>query len=292
MYELVPVTNRTYYINCPAKIGIYLETDKDIWLIDSGNDKDAGRKIQKILIEQGWSVKGILNTHSNADHVGGNQLLQDRLGCPCYGTAMENIITENPILEPTLLYGGYPMKSLQNKFLMAKPSKTTPITEAPLPEGMEIIPLKGHFLDMYGVKTPDNVYFLADCVFGEPTLEKYHISFIYDVAGFLETLDFLETLQGTYYIPSHAEPTNNLQNIITANREKVLDIQGTILTFCQEPYLFEGLLQSIFDAFSLVMDLNQYVLVGSTIRSYLSYLVDKGELEYFIEDNQLFWKTK
>lgn len=292
MYELVSLTDRTYYINCPTKIGVYLETDTDIWLIDSGNDKDAGRKIQKIIAEKGWSVKGILNTHSNADHIGGNQLLQDRLGCPCYGNPMENAITEHPILEPSFLYGGYPMKALQNKFLMAKPSKPTPLQDAPLPKGMEIIPLKGHFLDMYGIKTPDNIYFLADCLFGKPILEKYHISFLYDVSAFLKTLAFLETLQGDCYVPAHAEPTTDLQPLITANGDKVLEIQKTILTLCREPISFEQLRKQIFDTFSLTMDLNQCVLVGSTIRSYLSYLVDKGDMDYLIKDNQLLWKTK
>ncbi|MEW9078343.1 hypothetical protein [Terrisporobacter glycolicus] len=53
MYELVQVGENTYYINCPVKIGIYKISDKDVCLIDSGNDKDAGRKINKLLNENG-----------------------------------------------------------------------------------------------------------------------------------------------------------------------------------------------------------------------------------------------
>lgn len=79
MYELVQVAENTYYINAPSKIGVYRVSDDDVWLIDSGNDKDAGRKIQKILDAQGWKLTAIINTHSNADHDGGNTLLQNRL---------------------------------------------------------------------------------------------------------------------------------------------------------------------------------------------------------------------
>ena len=39
------------------------------------------------------------------------------------------------------------------------------------------------------------------------------------------------------------------------------------------------------------MDYAQYVLVGSTIRSYLSYLFDAGKVEAFVENAFLLWKT-
>ena len=41
MYELIQVTDRSCYIQCPAKIGLVrLEGDR-VCLIDSGSDKDA-----------------------------------------------------------------------------------------------------------------------------------------------------------------------------------------------------------------------------------------------------------
>lgn len=53
MHELIQAAPRTYYIQCPAKMGLWRLTDTDVVLIDSGNDKDAGRKVQKILDAQG-----------------------------------------------------------------------------------------------------------------------------------------------------------------------------------------------------------------------------------------------
>lgn len=291
MYELVQVAENTYYINSPSKIGVYRVSDDDVWLIDSGNDKDAGRKIQKILDAQGWKLTAIINTHSNADHDGGNTLLQNRLNCAVYSTPMENIVVENPILEPTFLYGGYPFKKLRSKFLMATPSKAQDIAEAKLPEGMEYFRLPGHFWDMIGVKTPDDVYFLADCIFGESTVNKYHISFFYDLAAQFETLDMVEKLEGKLFIPAHAEPMEDIKPLVKLNRDKSLEILNLLLEICKEPMHFELVLKKVFEHYALTMDHAQYVLVGSTIRSYLAYLCDNGKVENYVEDNMLLWKT-
>ena len=291
MYELVQVAENTYYINSPSKIGVYRVSDDNVWLIDSGNDKDAGRKIQKILDAQGWKLTAIINTHSNADHVGGNTLLQSRLNCAVYSTPMENIVTENPILESSFLYGGYPMKKLRNKFLMATPSTTQDIATATLPEGMEYFRLPGHFWDMIGVKTPDGVCFLADCIFGENIISKYHLSFFYDIAAQFETLDMVEKMEGKLFIPAHAEPFEDINPLVAANRNKMIEILDKLMEICKEPLHFELILKKVFEVFDLVMDHNQYVLIGSTVRSYLSYLSDQGKVECYVEDNMLLWKT-
>lgn len=62
MYELQQVGEKSYYINSPAKIGIYRQNETDIYLIDSGNDKEAAKKIIKIAAQQNWTIKGIVNT--------------------------------------------------------------------------------------------------------------------------------------------------------------------------------------------------------------------------------------
>ena len=49
MYELIQVSERTYYIQSPAKIGLVKLDENNVCLIDSGNDKDAGRRVRRIL---------------------------------------------------------------------------------------------------------------------------------------------------------------------------------------------------------------------------------------------------
>ncbi len=164
MYELIQVSDNCYYIQSPAKIGLVRVSDDSAVLIDSGNDKDAGRKVLKILNQQGWRLNAIYNTHSNADHIGGNKYLQDKTGCVIYAPDIEAAFTRHTILEPSFLYGGYPPSNLRHKFLMAQESNVQVLSQDVLPEDWELIDLPGHFFDMAGFRTGDGIVYLADCL--------------------------------------------------------------------------------------------------------------------------------
>lgn len=278
MYELIQVGPRSYYINAPVKIGVYLAEENQVYLIDSGNDKDAGRKLRQLLEKQGWTLRAILNTHSNADHIGGNQYLWKQTGCKIYAPGVDCAFTRHPLLEPSFLYGGFPPKDLRHKFLMAKESPAEYLTDAVLPKGLTSFPLPGHFFDMVGFRSEDGVVYLADCLSSKETLEKYQIGVIYDVGAYLDTLEQVKQLSATWFVPAHAEATQDIAPLAQYNIDKTREVAETILTFCAEPIAFEALLQKLFTAYGLTMDFSQYVLVGSTVRSYLAWLKDQGAL--------------
>ena len=290
MYELIQVSEQSYYIQSPAKIGLVKLNEQDVCLIDSGNDKDAGRKVRQLLNANGWRLTAIYNTHSNADHIGGNKYLQGQTGCKIYAPGIDCAFTRHPVLEPSFLYGGYPCKELRHKFLMAQESDAQELTQESLPEGFEIIPLPGHFFDMVGFRTPDDVVYLADCLSSRETLDKYQIGFIYDVAAYLKTLEMVKSLRAKMFIPAHAAASEDVADLAQYNIDKVLEIADKITGICQEPLCFEAILQKLFADYGLTMNFEQYVLVGSTVRSYLAWLKDTGRLNGLFENNMLLWQ--
>ncbi len=290
MYELIQISERNYYIQSPARIGLIRLEGQDVCLIDSGNDKNAGRKVRQILDTNDWRLTAIYNTHSNADHIGGNKYLQEQTGCKIYAPGIDCAFPRHPILEPSFLYGGYPCKELRHKFLMAQESDVQELTQQCLPKGFSIISLPGHFFDMVGFQTPDDVIYLADCLSSRETLDKYQISFIYDVAAYLNTLEMVKSLQAKWFVPAHAGTAENIASLAQYNIDKVLEIADRITNICQEPLCFETILQRLFTNYGLTMNFEQYVLVGSTVRSYLAWLKDNGRVNSLFENNMLLWQ--
>jgi len=292
MFELYQIGENSYYIESPAKIGLVKLNDTEVCLIDSGNDKDAGRKVRKLLEEHGWSLRAIYNTHSNADHVGGNHYLQQQTGCKIYAPAIESAFTKYPVLEPSFLYGGFPPKELRHKFLLAQASNAEEFTKENLPENLSVIDLPGHFFHMVGYRTSDDVVYLADCLFSEAILDKYQINFIYDVGAYLSTLKIVKHMQATKFVPAHAAVTDDVSALAQRNIDKVQEIAAQILAICQRPSPFERILQLLFTEYKLKMNFSQYALVGSTVRSYLAWLRDTERIAVSFEKNQLLWKAQ
>lgn len=291
MYELIWVGENTYYIEAQAKVGVYDMGDGKVCLIDGGRDKDAGKQILRVLEEKGWVLDRILCTHAHADHIGGNCYLQEKTGCAIYAAGLDHAFAENPILVPTLLYGGCPPEALRNKFLMAEPTCVQELTKEALPNGLSVQRLDGHSFAMSAIHTDDDIWFLADVFTSEAVLEKYHISFLSDLEGYLESLDMVEALSGRLFIPSHSAPTEDVLPLVQANRAKIEELIDLILTLCRAGMGFEELLGRLFDHYGLSLDLSQYVLSGSTIRSYLTYLLEQGRIRIEFSSNRLFWKT-
>ena len=100
----------------------------------------------------------------------------------------------------------------------------------------------------------------------------------------------VKTLSARMFVPAHAPASEEIASLAQYNIDKVQEIGERILELCREPLSFETILQQLFAGYQLAMNFEQYVLVGSTVRSYLSWLKDTGRLNALFSDNRLLWE--
>lgn len=293
MFDLIKLTDKTYYFDLPTKIGVYRLDDEKVMLIDTGINAKTARRVLKAVEKRGWRVDFIVNTHSHTDHAGGNRYICEETGCKAYAPSMERILIENPDAEAALVYGGFPCDDFRKKFMNTEPCKTYDIKDAPLPYGMQVLPLYGHTANMVGYKTPDDVYFIADVVNSKETLDKAKICFVYDIDTQLETLGELKKLEGKLCVPAHAEPTKNVEYLARINAENITEIRRDILESLKEkPKTTEELSAYLSRKYEMKSDFMTLVMMTSGIRSHLTSLRRKELVNWYIEDYRHYWTAE
>ena len=173
--------------------------------------------------------------------------------------------------------------------LSLRPDLEVIANERTLADGVRTYPLPGHTEDQYGFATDDGAVYLADALASRATLEKYGIPYVYDVGIYLETLERIAAMQGARFVSAHSEMTEDIAPLARENIRKTEELISVILEEVSEPIAFEGLLERIFSRYGLVMSLEQYLLVGSTLRSYLTYLSEVEKITHTVKDRMLCW---
>lgn len=74
-------------------------------------------------------------------------------------------------------------------------------------------------------------------------MEKYQISFIYDVQEYLNTLEKLENMKAKMFVPAHADASADIKELVQFNIEKVISISRKIQDILKVPMNFEQLLK-------------------------------------------------
>ena len=142
---------------------------------------------------------------------------------------------------------------------------------------------------MVGFLTEEGTAYIADSVTSEETLRKYGISYLWNYNEAIASLEYLKTVDAKVFVPAHAPVTEDIRPLADANIETIRSVRDAILELCRTPCPFENLLKRLFDRYSLTMNVQQYVLLGSTLRSYLSALCSEGSVGFDFSGNEMLW---
>ncbi len=289
------LSDKVYYLPGGVNCAIIKASNQAI-LVDTGQDKDYGRNIKKACEALGLAPTVIINTHSHADHYGGNDyLIRQYPDILVYAPTFEAAILQHPYFEPVYLFNGAkPLSELLSKWLLAKPSKVDyELKDGSLEllgETLQVIDTSGH-AHVHKSILVDGVLIAADAVFGSSVLEKYPLPFGQDIGKQFESAKKLTALEIHTLLPGHGEPTQDVINLVNTNLKAFEQAANTIKTACASVST-ETVLKEVCNILNIHMtDLPRYYLNLCVVSSYLSYLREIGQVEVRLEDNQVLWQA-
>ena len=292
MNQLIKVGKDTSYIQGFTNVGVVSLGNGQVCLIDTGIGDDDAHVICENLDNNHLIPAFIINTHCHADHVGGNGWLQNIYHCPAYSVATEIFLSEYTDVACSFLYGGYPPEKMQETLLRAKVSEVYDINKFDLPSGFRFERIDGHSFAMIAVKTPDDIWFIADSVIDPSILRLHHMSYNYNISKYLESLDILGGLRGDLFLPSHARLTDNIDYLIRFNRDNIRHVTEDIMEVCKKPKNHDEIFKALYDKWQIQLSYRSYSVMGSALRSLLTYMLDSDMLEMKVKDNYLLWHSK
>ena len=293
MADLQELSSNVYYLPGGVNAAVVVNSDKEALLVDTGGDKDHGRRIKKACDTLGVKPVAILNTHSHADHYGGNEYLVRNFGLPVYAPPFEASVMQSPLLEPVYLFNGaQPPEEMLSKWLLAKPSPVDALLSPGRLElhglSLEILDTSGHAHTHYSVGAGD-VLLAADAVFGESVLDKYPLPFGQNIGRQRESAARVGTLGARVVLPGHGGPTKDVKGLIEANLAALERAANTVAEAATGVDTATVLARTC-DALAITMtDLPRYYLNLCTVMAYLSYLREEGRVTLTLEHNALRW---
>lgn len=291
MFEIKHIKGNTYYYEAFTNVGVYKLNDTEAVLIDSCDHKRMAKGLGKQLKAMGLEVKLIINTHSHFDHICGNSYFYGEYGCKILSTKKEQSFIAYPSLESEFYYSGINTDKQRNPFFMNEPSETEIISEDNIPDGFEIIPLPGHGFEMVGVRTPDNVLFLADAILSKPTWDEYKLPFFYNVNDSLSTMEKVKEIKADYYLPSHTGLSENINELADYNIEKLREKKELVYSLC-EGKGFDALFKAVMESEKLRIRTDKYPSYAVMVRNLLQALVEDERICGILEDNVYVYHLK
>lgn len=264
-------------------------------LVDTGLDESHARKLLRALEEHGLVPSAILNTHSHADHHGGNAFILKKFpALEIFAPPLEAAIIQNPLLEPLYLYGACPPPELQTKFLLAPPSPARPITAGQHTLGgvtLELLDIPGHAVQMFAVRVGEVLY-AADGLFGAESLQKHPLTFCADSAAQKASAQLLGDLQGVRItLPGHGEPVTDLPALAQLNVQSYGQTTNLVLSAVQAaPGTTDELLAWVCDHLELAMaNAGAMVLNRAVVSAHLAELLALKQVSMKVLNNKLIF---
>ncbi len=291
MFEVKQLVENTFFYEAYTNVGVYRLNESEAVLIDACDHKRMVKGLDRELESLGLRVNTVINTHCHVDHICGNRYFQDKYGCKLLCTRLEQPFIYKTDIEAEFYNAGLSVNKNTNPFYGAESSEAEVITPDNLPEDFEIIDLPGHGFEMIGVRTPDDVVFLADSVLSVSTWENYKLPFFHSVNKAIETLGKVSQMKAAFFVPAHNAPVEDIKELAEYNIEKLKEKKSLVFELC-EGKGFDELFALVMEKEGLNLKTPQYCMYAVMVRNFLQALIEDDVIHTVFENNIMKYYKK
>ena len=311
--RIIELSSGVYVIPGNTNVGVITdESDPSsvgVYLVDSGCTEIDGEYILDVLKAffdlqgQSFTLKAVLLTHGHADHCGACNFLKEETSCQILASQPERGAMETPIIQGSTLWGGYPPHELRTLFFVSPETHVDGFigedTQIDLSNERKITftKLSGHSYSSMCVVVTDKkghkTIFAGDNIFPRNEIMEHWIPLVLNPVEFMDSLDKLCEMQHVdWCIPSHGDfLKRNIQEAAELNKIAIISTRMCILDALKtkKRLTTEDVVKYVADKNCYKMNLSQYALVYSTVKSYLAVMHDAREVRIEVADNKLYF---
>ena len=280
--KLTQVKGNTYVLEGRELIPLYKTDDTHCILMDTGlwHERD---KVEESLVEHQLIPTGIISTHMHPDHSANDRYFQEKYHLPVALPAGEaELCADYEAIKdyfqvPSVEEAGAVLTELllHPDQLIAREDSTVELSGVTF----QVMHTPGHSPDHISLITPDGVCYVGDALLSGKMLEA-KVPCNYSHQATLDSFARLPDLDCDQYILAHHGIYDDISDLVAANRHLILDRTSRILSLITHPMCEEEIYTAAFEHFSISYgDPSKLLMVGHNVQSYLSFLVERGELE-------------
>ena len=107
----------------------------------------------------------------------------------------------------------------------------------------------------------------------------------------MATLEMLKGLEGQMFVPAHGVAEEDISEILEMNVANQHMLIEAVKDACGGGAGLDQVISKMYEVTKMRANEANHALLSSTVKCYLTYLQDRGELECGFEDGVMAWKS-